>query len=483
MSTTLRSSSSPNKCRLHPVVEIPLSRTRSGVKRPSELQTSEASQAKKQRHEETAASHFEEGSISNSNKKRYNGQHQIRPAESYSARSLTSGSRHDTATLAASTRSATRTDRPMESASTSHAPSMQPSSRPVYQLPGQPKTSKRKLGKINALMSGVAGTSKQFDVDDETYTADAKTNDNLSRAKAPMKEASHIEKETARMPVITQEIPGSQARGLESMEIDEDLPLNLNALRTNRRVRLPSPSTSTTASTSSVQPDTAALVTTTPTKTRRAVIGATPGSSAKKRSPTKAIKAARQDETGTDQKDLQPPFLQFPTPSNTPDRPTWTSAEKFPSSEILAILRQVLQQLSGPAAAIPSRAGELPLGTNYKSWLTAQPCLSPAFSAVEKDVRNVLDRTIQDGEGNCLLMIGERGIGKTAVVDRNIKLLQSRHGQDAFLVVRLSGLVQKDDKAAVREIARQLSSSSYSDEADDGNSFVSIWPSLTGQNV
>jgi predicted ATP-binding protein involved in virulence len=88
-----------------------------------------------------------------------------------------------------------------------------------------------------------------------------------------------------------------------------------------------------------------------------------------------------------------------------------------------------------------------------------------------------MDRTIREGEGNCLLLVGERGIGKTAIVDRSIKVMSEVYGEDGFIAIRLSGLVQKDDKAALKEVARQLCSSAYIDESENGEggaSFVSI---------
>lgn len=73
-----------------------------------------------------------------------------------------------------------------------------------------------------------------------------------------------------------------------------------------------------------------------------------------------------------------------------------------------------------------------------------------------------------------MLVIGERGIGKSAIIERSLKTLENVYGKEAFLTVKLSGLVQRDDKAAVREIARQLCSSSYFEEVEEGSSFVSF---------
>lgn len=46
--------------------------------------------------------------------------------------------------------------------------------------------------------------------------------------------------------------------------------------------------------------------------------------------------------------------------------------------------------------------------------LAKQPCL-PTLETWEMDVRLQLDRTIREGEGNCMLVLGPQGVGKTAV--------------------------------------------------------------------
>jgi len=62
-----------------------------------------------------------------------------------------------------------------------------------------------------------------------------------------------------------------------------------------------------------------------------------------------------------------------------------------------------------------------------------------------------LKATIQVGEGNSCLIIGPQGSGKTKLVD---DVLASLPGKP--IIVRLSGHVQKNDLAALREISRQV---------------------------
>jgi len=67
------------------------------------------------------------------------------------------------------------------------------------------------------------------------------------------------------------------------------------------------------------------------------------------------------------------------------------------------------------------------------------------------------------GEGNSMILIGPRGSGKTALVENSIQSLREEHGKD-FLVVRLSGYIQTDEKLAVRDIWRQLGSAMEIDD-------------------
>ncbi|KND01136.1 uncharacterized protein SPPG_04227 [Spizellomyces punctatus DAOM BR117] len=81
----------------------------------------------------------------------------------------------------------------------------------------------------------------------------------------------------------------------------------------------------------------------------------------------------------------------------------------------------------------------------------------------------LLERTVRESESNSVLLVGNRGTGKTVVVNKVLKELQDKHGASsgtptpsrtlatkAFFEIRLNGLVQTDDRLALREIVRQL---------------------------
>ncbi|EUC36595.1 hypothetical protein COCCADRAFT_87869 [Bipolaris zeicola 26-R-13] len=72
-----------------------------------------------------------------------------------------------------------------------------------------------------------------------------------------------------------------------------------------------------------------------------------------------------------------------------------------------------------------------------------------------KSVHQVVEHTITAGEGNSMLIIGARGSGKTALVNKVLSEVSKDNG-GYYHVVRLNGFVHTDDKIALREIWRQL---------------------------
>jgi ABC-type glutathione transport system ATPase component len=84
---------------------------------------------------------------------------------------------------------------------------------------------------------------------------------------------------------------------------------------------------------------------------------------------------------------------------------------------------------------------------------------------------HLLEQTVKVGESNSCLLIGNRGSGKTVLVRKVIQSLRKDH-KDNFLTVELNGLIQTDDRSALREITRQLTRESQM----DGRSFVSLVP-------
>ncbi|KAM6078907.1 origin recognition complex subunit 4 isoform 3-T3 [Theristicus caerulescens] len=69
----------------------------------------------------------------------------------------------------------------------------------------------------------------------------------------------------------------------------------------------------------------------------------------------------------------------------------------------------------------------------------------------------LLKRTVVHGESNSALIIGPRGSGKTALLNHVLKeLTEMKQVRGNLLEVHLNGLLQTNDKVALKEITRQL---------------------------
>lgn len=77
--------------------------------------------------------------------------------------------------------------------------------------------------------------------------------------------------------------------------------------------------------------------------------------------------------------------------------------------------------------------------------------------AQHKHLLELLRRTALHGESNSLLIVGPRGAGKTMLVKSVLReLLEDNDVNKTLLQVHLNGLLQTDDKIALKEITRQL---------------------------
>lgn len=316
--------------------------------------------------------------------------------------------------------------------------------------------SSRTRGNINALMSGANGATRS-DLKDES----------------PSKpEASNAKKPDAPTPVTLQDLSAD----VDDSDIDESedefkfdvvappaiittSPARVSLPRPAPELRsiLPSPAPSDQSQTTAP----AVVIAHTPSKQRKIS-----GPASAKRTPTKAVKV----HSATDAT-LSASIVQLPTPASTPARDATPAVDlAFCPQEATKLLHTVLRQLASPCHALRSSAYTATTAPRDAHWLAQQPCMSASHEAAEKDVRSTLDRTIRAGEGNCMLLVGERGIGKTAIIERSLQLLRTVHGEDSMLVIRLSGLIHRDDKAALREIATRLSSSAYIEDDEDAGS-------------
>lgn len=73
---------------------------------------------------------------------------------------------------------------------------------------------------------------------------------------------------------------------------------------------------------------------------------------------------------------------------------------------------------------------------------------------------DLVNQSIRLGESNSCLLVGHRGVGKTALLNRILETARKEYTTSEtpipFYTVRLSGLIHTDDRLALREIVRQL---------------------------
>jgi origin recognition complex subunit 4 len=114
-------------------------------------------------------------------------------------------------------------------------------------------------------------------------------------------------------------------------------------------------------------------------------------------------------------------------------------------------------------AAPPLIYGNLPAGRSLDLLKTIaleritgkRPSPLVDLDAEYKSVHQIIEQTVTAGEGNSMLVIGARGSGKTALVNKVLSEVAKDNGGE-YHVVRLNGFIHTDDKIALREIWRQL---------------------------
>ncbi|SCZ98951.1 BZ3500_MvSof-1268-A1-R1_Chr7-1g09327 [Microbotryum saponariae] len=175
-------------------------------------------------------------------------------------------------------------------------------------------------------------------------------------------------------------------------------------------------------------------------------------------------------------------------------------SQLYPARNLSFLFSRILNGLNGWTLPRQPRA---PAQFDRRDAL-AYPHLSGGYSQWEKPLRYAMNGVVQHNVGNCLIMLGPRGVGKTMVsaftnmlghqaprgmtdflgrrlhqlFERTVQVLEKAYGKDAMIIVRLSGLVHTTDRLALRSIAHQLQSQGLSDEDGDFGSNAATMTTL-----
>ncbi|KWU47557.1 hypothetical protein RHOSPDRAFT_24035 [Rhodotorula sp. JG-1b] len=144
-----------------------------------------------------------------------------------------------------------------------------------------------------------------------------------------------------------------------------------------------------------------------------------------------------------------------------------TPNQTYLSSPLRAHLLSSLAVLSG--SRLPSLPHTLSSDDEPRApqvTIVGLPCLEGGYDEWERPLRSALEECVTKGMGNAVMLLGPRGVGKTMLVERSLKLLSHVHGRDSFVAVRLSGLVHTTDRLAMRAIAVQLAAQGFSTGAN-----------------
>lgn len=96
---------------------------------------------------------------------------------------------------------------------------------------------------------------------------------------------------------------------------------------------------------------------------------------------------------------------------------------------------------------------------NLQLWGTTKEAgerLASLYSVETQHLEELITRTLTLGESNSALMLAARGTGKSSLVNTVLKRLEESGTLTEGMVVRLSGLLQTDDRQALKEITCQL---------------------------
>ncbi|GAA5892507.1 uncharacterized protein JCM6883_007382 [Sporobolomyces salmoneus] len=148
---------------------------------------------------------------------------------------------------------------------------------------------------------------------------------------------------------------------------------------------------------------------------------------------------------------------------------TSTLNPDYPSSFLHKHLSRQLSILTGaslPEARLDPSA-TVPSFDRSKGGVMGYPFLAAEYEEWEKPMRQTLNEVVTRGMGNAIVLLGPRGVGKTMLIERTLRVMKFVHqDQHEFVTVRLSGLVHTTDRLALRSIAMQMREQGFRSEGE-----------------
>ncbi|KAM0788972.1 hypothetical protein ACM66B_003045 [Microbotryomycetes sp. NB124-2] len=191
--------------------------------------------------------------------------------------------------------------------------------------------------------------------------------------------------------------------------------------------------------------------------------------------PTEATQEDDEDESDADELEVEGRPADANAPATVKSRKSKTEqlrhTEPVSASNVMSMLASVTSVLTGatpPALEAPQDCPDI------MDW----PYLDDQYRKWEQPMRYAARSVIESGTGNCLMLIGPRGVGKTMIAERCLSILDHVYGRDRYIPVRLNGLVHTTDRMALRSIAWQLKTQGFEEFEGDWSSNAATMTTL-----
>ncbi|KAK4057935.1 origin recognition complex subunit 4 [Microbotryomycetes sp. JL221] len=147
-------------------------------------------------------------------------------------------------------------------------------------------------------------------------------------------------------------------------------------------------------------------------------------------------------------------------------------SRRHATSHVLDLCASVTSVLTG--ARLPGLEHPASETTDAMQW----PYLGEQYQKWEQSMRYAAKSVIENGVGNCLMLLGPRGVGKTMLTERCLSILDKVYGRERYIPVRLNGLIHTTDRMALRSIAWQLKTHGFDEYEGDWSSNAATMTTL-----